>query len=221
MKSKLLISGERPNFTILEIDLAKKALYIVAHYAAPFNSSWIELSSSKGDIDFLIGLSEGVESGLLYTFEVDHGRKAFKITSQQPTLGAPGHCEFSNPYYSLGSGINTARVVITLRDNSGLALGTVSLCKRSNVAIYAKIDSIWEAPLPSTPYRHLKETLFYSTNHLERKSCQSSRISLSATARTKADNNNATSTKYSKTRGVTCMPQIWEQTACGFLAEKG
>ena len=92
MYYKLLISGERADFTMLALDFDKKELSILANYAAPFSSSWTELSSSQGGIDHLIGLSEGIESGLLYNFEIDHAQKTCKITSQQTTLGAPGHC---------------------------------------------------------------------------------------------------------------------------------
>ena len=92
MYYKLLISGERADFTTLALDLDKKELSILANYAAPFNSSWTELSSSQGGIDHLIGLSEGIESGLLYNFEIDHAQKTCKITSQQATLAAPSHC---------------------------------------------------------------------------------------------------------------------------------
>jgi hypothetical protein len=103
MKHKLLISGERADFTTLELDLEKKELRVLANYPAPFNASWIEPTSTKQSTDRLVGLSEGVESGLLFTFEIDHTAKACKITSQQPTLGAPGHCKpySSSPLMSL------------------------------------------------------------------------------------------------------------------------
>ena len=90
---KLLISGDRADFTTLSFDPSKKQLSVLANYAAPPNASWTERSSSHGSIDRLIGLSEGDESGLLYSFEIDHARKNCKITSQQPTLAAPGYCE--------------------------------------------------------------------------------------------------------------------------------
>lgn len=93
MKPTLLISGNRAHFTTLALDLEKKELSIVANYPAPTNASWVEPSSSDGDICRLVGLSEDDESGLLYTFEIDHAQKTCKITSQQPTLGAPAHCE--------------------------------------------------------------------------------------------------------------------------------
>ncbi|SPO00334.1 uncharacterized protein DNG_03179 [Cephalotrichum gorgonifer] len=105
MKRTLLISGERADFTTLSLDLDKKKLSLVANYPAPSNASWVEPSSSHGDVDRLIGLSEIEESGLLYTFEIDHAQKTCRITSQQPTLGAPGH-------------------FITLRDRSALAIVT-------------------------------------------------------------------------------------------------
>lgn len=93
MHCKLLLSGDRADFTTLALDLDKKKLSILANYAAPYNASWIEPVSSQGSVDQLLGLSEGDDAGLLYSFEVDHAHKACKITSQQPTLGAPGHCE--------------------------------------------------------------------------------------------------------------------------------
>ncbi|KAI0891436.1 putative isomerase YbhE [Annulohypoxylon nitens] len=105
MKPALLISGDRANITTLSLDLEKKELSVVANYPAPKDSSWVELSSSKGNVDRLVGLSEDLLDGYLYTFEIDHERKIIKITSRQPTLGAPAH-------------------FITLRDNSALALST-------------------------------------------------------------------------------------------------
>ncbi|KAJ9144538.1 hypothetical protein NKR23_g5969 [Pleurostoma richardsiae] len=105
MKRRLLVSGDRADFTTLTLDLDKKVLGVNANYPGPFNVSWVELSSSHGDVDRLVGLSEGIESGLLYTFEIDHSQKTCKITSQQTTLGAPAH-------------------FITLHDRSALALGT-------------------------------------------------------------------------------------------------
>ncbi|XDG05136.1 hypothetical protein ABKA04_004751 [Annulohypoxylon sp. FPYF3050] len=105
MKPTLLISGDRANITTLSLDLEKRELSVVANYPAPKDSSWVELSSSKGNVDRLVGLSEDLVDGYLYTFEIDHERKTIKITSRQPTLGAPAH-------------------FITLRDNSALALST-------------------------------------------------------------------------------------------------
>lgn len=95
MKQKLLVSGQRANLTTLVLDVDKGCLSTTAEYPGPFNVSWIEPSSSHGDIDRLIGLSEGTESGLLYTFEIDHRQKTFTFTSQKPTLGAPAHCKCS------------------------------------------------------------------------------------------------------------------------------
>ncbi|KAI1455143.1 Lactonase, 7-bladed beta-propeller-domain-containing protein [Annulohypoxylon moriforme] len=105
MKRMLLISGDRADITTLSFDPAKKELSAVANYLAPPNVSWVEPSSSHAGLDRLIGMSEGLESGLLYTFEIDHAQKTCKTTSQQPTLGAPAH-------------------FITLQDGSALALGT-------------------------------------------------------------------------------------------------
>lgn len=93
MKRTLLISGNRAHFTTLALDLENKELSFVANYPAPANASWVEPSSSDGDISRLVGLSEDDESGLLYTFEIDHAQKTCEITSQQSTLGAPAHCE--------------------------------------------------------------------------------------------------------------------------------
>lgn len=92
MKRTLLISGQRANFTTLSLDIDKRELNILADYPGPFNVSWVEPSSSHGDVDRLIGLSEGDDSGLLYTFQIDHAQKTCNITSQKPTLGAPAHC---------------------------------------------------------------------------------------------------------------------------------
>lgn len=93
MKRTLLISGHRANFTTLALDVDKRKLSITAEYPAPYNVSWVEPSSSNGHIDRLVGLSEGSESGLLYTFEIDHALKTCHITSQKSTLGDPAHCK--------------------------------------------------------------------------------------------------------------------------------
>ena len=93
MPYKILVSGERPSFTVLDFNDSKKELCVIENYPAPFNASWVEKSSHQGSTDSLIGLSEGEESGLLYTFQIDHAQKACKISSQQPSLGAPAHCE--------------------------------------------------------------------------------------------------------------------------------
>ncbi|KAJ4263381.1 hypothetical protein NW762_006200 [Fusarium torreyae] len=105
MKPSLLLSGDRANFTTLAVDLEKGEIKVAADYPAPENVSWVEPESSNGDVDRLIALSEGEESGLLFTFEIDHAKKTCNITSQQPTLGAPAH-------------------FITLQDKTALALGT-------------------------------------------------------------------------------------------------
>lgn len=94
MIQRLLVSGDRSTFTTLAFDPDKKKLSILGEYAAPFNASWIEPVSYRGQVDGLVGLSEGDDSGLLYSFEIDHARSTCKITSQQPTLGAPAHCEY-------------------------------------------------------------------------------------------------------------------------------
>lgn len=92
MKRTLLISGQRANFTTLSLDLDKRELSVVASYASPYNVSWVEPLSLNGQKDRFIGLSEGEEAGLLYTFEIDHVQKTCRLTSQQLTLGAPAHC---------------------------------------------------------------------------------------------------------------------------------
>lgn len=92
MQPKILISGDRANFTTLSFDLITKELSVLANYAAPDNASWVEPLSSHGSLDHLVGLSEGEEAGLVYSFEIDHAQETCKITSQQPTLGSPGHC---------------------------------------------------------------------------------------------------------------------------------
>lgn len=93
MNRKLLLSGNRANFTTVALDLGQKKLSVLAEYAAPPNASWTELVSSRGSVDHFVGLSEGDKSGLLYTFLIDHTQRVCRITSQQPTLGAPGHCQ--------------------------------------------------------------------------------------------------------------------------------
>ncbi|KAG6364508.1 hypothetical protein INS49_006109 [Diaporthe citri] len=105
MNRTLLISGQRANFTTLSLDVDKRELSIVAECPGPFNVSWVEPLASHGDVDRLVGLSEGDESGLLYTFEIDHEQKTCNITSQKSTLGAPAH-------------------FVTLPDGSALALST-------------------------------------------------------------------------------------------------
>lgn len=93
MRPSLLLSGNRATFTTLAVDLEKGEIKVVANYPAPENVSWVEPESSNGYVDRLIALSEVEESGLLITFEIDHSNKICNITSQQPTLGAPAHCE--------------------------------------------------------------------------------------------------------------------------------
>ncbi|KIV98823.1 uncharacterized protein PV09_09436 [Verruconis gallopava] len=115
MFHKLLVSGDRADFTLLAFNPVNNELGVIANYKAPFNASWVEVSASTHDIDHLIGLSEGDESGLLYTFKIDHVRNTCEITSQQPTLGAPAH-------------------FITLRDNSAVALATYM---GGSVALYS------------------------------------------------------------------------------------
>ncbi|CAH0051911.1 unnamed protein product [Clonostachys solani] len=105
MSYTILLSGERASFTTVSFDANQKKLAVTANYPSPFNASWVEPSSSLGPIHRLVGLSEGIESGSLYTFEIDHQQKTCKITSLQTTLGAPAH-------------------FITLQDKSALALGT-------------------------------------------------------------------------------------------------
>ncbi|RSL45008.1 hypothetical protein CEP54_014454 [Fusarium duplospermum] len=105
MKPKLLLSGDRANFTTVAVDLEKGELKVLASHPAPYNVSWAEPVSSHENIHRLVGLSEGEESGLLFTFEIDHVQGTCRITSQQPTLGAPAH-------------------IITLKDKSALAIGT-------------------------------------------------------------------------------------------------
>lgn len=93
MKLTLLASGERANFTTLAFDPNNETLEVVANYPAPYNVSWVEPVCSHGTVDSFVGLSEGEESGLLFTFEIDQARSICNITSQQSTLGAPAHCE--------------------------------------------------------------------------------------------------------------------------------
>lgn len=133
MKRTLLISGQRDTFTTLTLDVDKGELSTIAEYPGPFNVSWVETSSSHGDVDRLVGLSEGTESGLLYTFEIDHTQKTCNITSQKPTLGAPAHCKRSFWPMSVVLDIDVyiRLTVITLRDRSALALSTVSNKKKS------------------------------------------------------------------------------------------
>lgn len=127
MKPTLLLSGKRADFTTVALDLDKKELSIVANYPGPFNASWIEPSSSSGDVDRLIGISEDQPSGLLYTFEIDHAHKTCKITSQQPTLAAPAHCKQEKSLLSPMDLLIFVLTVVTLQDKSALALATVSI----------------------------------------------------------------------------------------------
>lgn len=98
MQRKLLISGDRASFTTLTFDEDSGSISITADYAAPHNVSWTEPVSSNHDVSFLLGLSEQDDQGLIYTFEINHERKTCEITSQQPTLGAPGHCKSSQAW---------------------------------------------------------------------------------------------------------------------------
>jgi hypothetical protein len=92
MSYRLLVSGERASFTTLEFDSVKKDLRVTGNYPAPFNASWIEKCSTTGNTDRLIGVSEGEEAGLLFTFEIENAGQTCKFTGEQPTLGAPAHC---------------------------------------------------------------------------------------------------------------------------------
>lgn len=123
MIRRLLISGARKSFTILSLDDEKGELRKLVDFPAPYNASWVELSSSQGDRPCLIGLSEGEESGLLYTFEIDHEKLDCTLTSQQATLGAPAHCEFIKPSFVIL--LVLIQPVITLQDQSAIALSTV------------------------------------------------------------------------------------------------
>lgn len=90
---RLLLSGDRGTFTVLELNLDKNELRILDDYPAPYNASWVEHCSTRDGISTFVGLSEEDEEGSLYTFEIDGTKKTCVITSQQPTLGAPAHCE--------------------------------------------------------------------------------------------------------------------------------
>lgn len=96
MGYRLIASGDRPSFTVLEFDPVQSALKLEHNYPAPHNCSWLEKSpfrqESDGTVDKLFALSEGDEKGELFTFELDG--KDVKITSREPTLGAPAQCEY-------------------------------------------------------------------------------------------------------------------------------
>lgn len=131
MPYRLLLSGQRSCFTSVAFDEKTKKLDILADYQAPYNASWVEPWASNDSLTQLIGLSEGDDSGLLYTFEIDHSRASCRITSQQPTRGAPAHCkqwETSLP----GVFADLETEVITLQDKSALALATVSISADGN-----------------------------------------------------------------------------------------
>lgn len=93
MICKVLVAGDRATFTTLSFDPEQKQLNVLADYTAPYNASWVEPLASSDGRDVLLGLSEGDESGSLYSFEIDHDKRKLLITSQQPTLAAPAHCE--------------------------------------------------------------------------------------------------------------------------------
>lgn len=96
MGYRLIASGDRPSFTVIEFDPAQSALKLEHNYPAPHNCSWLEKSpfrqENDGTVDKLFALSEGDEKGELFTFEL-HGEDV-KITSREPTLGAPAQCEY-------------------------------------------------------------------------------------------------------------------------------
>lgn len=123
MIHRLLVSGERKSFTTLSFDDGNGELRKLVDFPAPYNASWVELSSSQEDRQCLIGLSEGEESGFLYTFEIDHERLKCTLTSQQATLGAPAHCKFIEPSFIIF--LELIQSVITLQDQSAIALSTV------------------------------------------------------------------------------------------------
>ncbi|KAH7336741.1 Lactonase, 7-bladed beta-propeller-domain-containing protein [Pyrenochaeta sp. MPI-SDFR-AT-0127] len=105
MPCKILVSGERRDFTTLELDTSKKELLILANYAAPHNASWTDHFSSRGSVDFLIGISESDDSATVYTFQIDHAQQTCQVTSQQPTSAGPCH-------------------VLALRDRSAVVVAT-------------------------------------------------------------------------------------------------
>ncbi|VUC36504.1 unnamed protein product [Clonostachys rosea] len=143
MSYTIILSGDRSSFTTVSFDANQKKLAVTADYPSPPNASWVEPSSSLGPINRLVGLSEGLESGSLYTFEIDHQKKTCKITSQKTTLGAPAH-------------------FITLRDNPALALGTylggsvalypISITEKSGLLL---ADAHRTEFLPEFPYQAL------------------------------------------------------------------
>lgn len=124
MQHRLLISGQRSSFTTLSFHDESKQLNILAEYEAPSNASWVEPWSCKDNLTKSIGLSEGEDTGLLYTFEIDHEKQKCRITGQQPTRGAPAHCECW-PSCLVGVATTDLVTVITLHDQSALALATV------------------------------------------------------------------------------------------------
>ncbi|KAJ3549629.1 hypothetical protein NM208_g408 [Fusarium decemcellulare] len=128
MKPMLLLSGDRLNFTTVTVDLENGELNIVANYPAPYNVSWVEPASSYGNVDRLVGLSEGEESGLLFTFEIDHAQKTCNVTSQQSTLGAPAHCNhYATRQICAGYlGGSAALYPISITENDGLTLQDAS-----------------------------------------------------------------------------------------------
>lgn len=96
MTGKILISGDRADFTTLELDESANKLRILANYTAPHNANWTELVSSPGGVDHFIGISESEDSPKVYTFQIDHAQQTCQITSQRSTSDGPCHGLFSS-----------------------------------------------------------------------------------------------------------------------------
>lgn len=97
MARRLLLSGDRADFTVLRLDTERESLSVEGSYEAPHNASWIEPVFSEGDVSGFVGLSEGDDEGLLYTFVNDDNERTCVITSNQQTSGAPAHCKIFDP----------------------------------------------------------------------------------------------------------------------------
>ncbi|CBF70190.1 predicted protein [Aspergillus nidulans FGSC A4] len=115
MSYRLLLPGDRPTFTILALDVAKRN--------CAFSPTIQPIQCLLGRASCLAREcrpSRRALSGLLYTFEIDHAQKACRTTSQQQTQGAPAH------YYGTSSnaGLERLLLVVMLRARSTIALAT-------------------------------------------------------------------------------------------------
>jgi hypothetical protein len=189
---RLLLSGDRANFTTLEFDTASNELRILADYTAPCNASWTERSCSQGSVDHVIGISEDEESALLYTFRIDHAQQSCEITSQQQTSAGPCHCKFllrcSCILYSI--------FWFSPRATRRFCTGSGHCKCIEMIAIIAHVNSMSEAPSYFIPSKSANTVRFYLRIAPKLKYYPSSATKTLDMAQMRVDRRNVAYTKY-------------------------